>query len=129
MKLKGSIILEAAYTFPIILISIFIIILLAYYRHDNLVLKSGMRRYLMRSLVEEKDYDFDEERISLYYMEYKNQKMEKMNEKGRIKVVKSFDVYPKLLEFNKENKNNEMEEIYRIYRPQKRVRNLSVFIE
>lgn len=129
MKLKGSIVLEASFVFPIVLVSVFIILLLAYYKHDGIVLKSGMKRQLIRTLEEEKTYDFNEEAPLLYYMVYEDFKLEQKNGEGRVSARLGFPLFPRFLKSYGSKEEKRSTESYQAYRPQAYVRKLSILIE
>ena len=48
MRLKGSMVIEAAIIFPMLIIVMFAIIFFAYYEHDIVVLKSEVRSALIK---------------------------------------------------------------------------------
>ena len=52
MKLKGSMTVEAAIIFPMIIIAVFSVILFAYYEHDIVVLRSEVRSELIKYVAE-----------------------------------------------------------------------------
>lgn len=128
MKLKGSMVLEAAYVLPLTLVAIFVILLLAYYQHDGIVLKSYMKRYLIQSLSEEREYDFLEKEPPIFYMNYQKPVMVGKKGQGRITTKIRFDVYPKFLGLESK-REKEIEEAYKSNRPQKYVRKLSIFTD
>lgn len=128
MKLKGSLILEASYVFPLTIIMIFLMLILAYYKHDKLVLQSGMKRYLIRSLSENKDYDFKEEALPIYYLDYNLLKLEKKKGRGRMEAEVSFELFPEPL-MKGEREGNKMKEEYQAYLPQDKIRKLSQVLE
>ena len=55
MKLRGSLVIEAAIIFPTVIIAMFAIIFFAYYEHDIVVLRSEVRSELIRYTAENKD--------------------------------------------------------------------------
>lgn len=118
-KWKGSITLEASYIFPMTIIFIIVILLFAYYKHDRILVRTSMRRHLMKNAYEEEKSNFTVEDIgNLHYLSVSEIKEnhEKNVEKLSLKV--DFDVFPKFLSLEGRQKEGEVTEEYRRYQPQ-----------
>ena len=77
MKLRGSLVIEAAIIFPTVIIAMFAIIFFAYYEHDIVVLRSEVRSELIRYTAEntEGEWTFSEKgRETLFYLTYEDMK-------------------------------------------------------
>lgn len=122
MKIKGSLIVEASYIFPITILAVFVILLLAYYRHDHIVMKSEMRSFLIRNLSEEGSERFDGDALPLYYMGYDEIQFKQNEGKGELSVKPKFDVFPRFLSYDGGVGEGRMKEVYKAHRPQKVIR-------
>ena len=87
MKLRGSLVIEAAIIFPTVIIAMFAIIFFAYYEHDIVVLRSEVRSELIRYTAEntEGEWTFSEKgRETLFYLTYEDMKSYKSGRKWQV---------------------------------------------
>lgn len=128
MKLKGSMTVEAAIVFPMIIIAMFSIIIFAYYEHDIVVLRSEVRRELIKYIAENisGEWIFSEEgRESLFYLTYEDMKSYKSGEKWFVSASAKFKIFPFVSEYiDKDLTDGSFEEEYREYMPAQFVRRM-----
>lgn len=119
MKLRGSLILEASYIFPMTILFIIVIMIFAYYKHDRIMVRTSMRRHLMRNAYEEERRDFtlkDSEGVHYLTIEKMREEHGKNREKLSVKV--NFEVLPKFLSLDSRLRAGEVVEEYKKYRPE-----------
>lgn len=124
MRLRGSLILEAAYMFPFIILSIFLILLFAYFKHDRIAIKAGMKAHLIRVVSEDVVEDFDESSLNLYYMICSDVQKEEIRGGRALSTTTAFEVLPKLITLKEYPKESVIKEAYKAYRPQKLARRM-----
>lgn len=132
MRLRGSMVLEAAIIFPMIVIIIFAIVFFAYYKHDMVVLKSGMRTDLMRT-VAENDAAYlkrDKNDFGLFYLGIDNVSANYDGKEGKISVRADIERFPFISGHIDENAVNEgLKESRKVYMPQETLRRLKALEE
>lgn len=126
-KIKGSIVLEASYIFPFTIISIFAVMFFAYYKHDGLVLRSGLKRNLIRAVSEDREENSEAYTLErLYYMRCRDLVFQKNGKVGRMKAEVSF---PRFMNFDFGMHYGEVVEEYRYHKPQNDVRKLALLLD
>ena len=128
MKLKGSLVIEAAIIFPMIISIMFALIFLAYYEHDIVVLRSEIRTELICFVAEnfDKEWEFPiENNENLFYLSYDEMKSRKSEEKCFVSANAKFPIFPFVSEYlDKDLTDGSFEEVYKEYMPWKFVRKI-----
>lgn len=128
MKLKGSMVIEAAVIFPMVIIAMLAIIFFAYYEHDIVVLRSETRSELMKYVAENVagEWEFPEEGSkNLFYLTYEDMKSYKSGEKWSASADAKFKIFPFVSEYiDKDLTDGKFEEEYREYLPAQFVRRM-----
>lgn len=125
MKLRGSMVLEAGLLFPLVIFIVISLIVVIYYKHDEIMLRNNVRLELKRCLEEgEQVSDIGYERGLFYLKPIDIKKIEKEHFAKIIIDTKS-DIFHKILSlFDTKIENFKVEESYRPYIPQEFVRKL-----
>ncbi len=130
MRLKGSMAIESAFIFPMIIIMMFAIIFFAYYEHDIVVLKSEVRTELMKYVAENIDEEWEfsnENNENLFYLTYEDMKSYKSNGRWFVSANAKFKILPFVSEYlDKDLTDGSFEEKYEEYSPQQFVRRMGV---
>ena len=130
MKLKGSLAVEAAVIFPMIIIMMFAIIFFAYYEHDITVLRSEVKTELIKYVAENIDGEWkfqEKEGENLFYLIYEDMKSYKTGEKWFAGASVKFKIFSFVSEYiDKDLTDGRFEEEYREYIPQQFVRKMGV---
>lgn len=133
MKLKGSMVIEAAIIFPMIIIVIFALIFLAYYEHDIVVLRSDIRTELIKNVAENIDTEWKfpkENNENLFYLSYDEMKSYKSGGKYFVSANARFTIFPFVSEYlDKDLTDGSFEEEYKEYRPWQFVRRMGAIEE
>ena len=128
MKLKGSMTVEAAIIFPMIIIAVFSVIFFAYYEHDIVVLRSEVRSELIKYAAEnvEEEFAFPEKGMeNLFYLTYEDMKSYKSGEKWFVSAEAKFKIFPFVSEYlDKDLTDGSFEEEYKEYMPAQFVRRM-----
>lgn len=128
MKLKGSMTVEAAIIFPMIIIAVFSVIFFAYYEHDIVVLRSEVRSELIKYAAEnvEEEFAFPEKGMeNLFYLTYEDMKSYKSGEKWIVSAEAKFKIFPFVSEYlDKDLTDGRFEEEYKEYMPAQFVRRM-----
>ena len=130
MRLKGSMVVEAAIIFPMIIIAIFAIIFFAYYEHDIVVLRSEVKSELIKYAAENVsgEWIFPEGGSeNLFYLTYEDMKSYKSGEKWSAGANVKFKIFPFVSEYlDKDLTDGKFEEEYKEYMPAQFVRRMGV---
>ena len=130
MKLKGSMVIEAAVIFPMVIIAMLAIIFFAYYEHDIVVLRSEVRSELIKYVAENVsgEWKFSEEGSeNLFYLTYEDMKSYKSGEKWFVGANVKFKIFPFVSEYlDKDLTDGKFEEEYKEYMPAQFVRRMGV---
>ena len=128
MRLKGSMVIEAAIIFPMIIIILFALIFFAYYEHDIVVLRSEARTGIMKYVAENipGEWKFTEERSeNLFYLTYEDMKSNKSGGKWTVSADVKFKIFPFVSEYlDKDLTDGKFEEEYKEYLPAQFVRRM-----
>lgn len=128
MKLKGSMVIEAAIIFPMIIIILSALIFFAYYEHDIVVLRSEARTGIMKYVAENipGEWEFTEERSeNLFYLIYEDMKSNKSGGKWTVSADVKFKIFPFVSEYlDKDLTDGKFEEEYKEYLPAQFVRRM-----
>lgn len=128
MKLKGSLVIEAAVIFPTVIIAMFAIIFFAYYEHDIVVLRSEVRAELIRYTAEntEGEWNFPKKGSeTLFYLTYEDMKSYKSGGKWSINANVEFKILPFVSEYlDKDLTDGSFKEEYKEYVPGEFVRRI-----
>ena len=110
MRLKGSMVIEAAIIFPMLIIVMFAIIFFAYYEHDIVVLRSEVRSALIKYVAEDIEGDMNS---------YKT------GGKWTASAEAKFKIFPFVSEYlDKDLTDGKFEEEYKEYMPAQFVRRM-----
>ena len=117
MKLKGSMVIEAAIIFPMIIIILSALIFFAYYEHD-------IMKYVAENIPGE--WEFTEERSeNLFYLTYEDMKSNKSGGKWTVSADVKFKIFPFVSEYlDKDLTDGKFEEEYKEYLPVQFVRRM-----
>lgn len=130
MRLKGSMAVEAAIVFPMVIIAMFAIICFAYYEHDIVVLRSEVKSELIKYVAENVpgEWKFPEEGSeNLFYLTYEDMKSYKSGEKWYAGASAKFKIFPFVSEYlDKDLTDGKFEEEYKEYMPAQFVRRMGV---
>ena len=128
MKLKGSMVIEAAIIFPMIIIILSALIFFAYYEHDIVVLRSEARTGIMKYVAENipGEWEFTEERSeNLFYITYEDMKSNNSGGKWTVSADVKFKIFPFVSEYlDKDLTDGKFEEEYKEYLPAQFVRRM-----
>lgn len=128
MKLKGSLVIEAAIIFPMLIIAIFAIMFFAYYEHDIVVLRSEVKAELIKYVAEniEGEWNFPEGgKETLFYLTYEDMNSYKTGGKWFAAAKVKFKIFPFVSEYlDKDLTDGRFEEEYKEYIPQQFVRRI-----
>lgn len=128
MKLRGSLVIEAAIIFPTVIIAMFAIIFFAYYEHDIVVLRSEVRSELIRYTAEntEGEWTFSEKgRETLFYLTYEDLKSYKSAGKWQVNADVEFKILPFVSEYlDRDLTDGSFKEEYKEYVPGEFVRRI-----
>ena len=131
MKLKGSMVIEAAVIFPMLIVAMFAIIFFAYYEHDIVVLRSEVRSALIKYVAEdtEGEWEFPEEgKENVFYLAYKDMKSYKSREKWMVSAKVKFKIFPFVSEYLDKNlTDSKFEEKYKEHIPGQFVRRMGAW--
>ena len=128
MKLKGSMVIEAAIIFPMLIIAMFAIIFFAYYERDIVVLRSEVRSALIKYVAEdiEGEWEFPEGgKENLFYLTYEDMNSYKTGGKWAASAEVKFKIFPFVSEYlDKDLTDGKFEEDYKEYIPGQFVRRM-----
>ena len=128
MKLKGSMVIEAAIIFPMLIVAMFAIIFFAYYEHDIVVLRSEVRASLIKYVAEdiEGEWEFPEGgKENLFYLTYEDMNSYKTGGKWAASAEVKFKIFPFVSEYlDKDLTDGKFEEDYKEYIPGQFVRRM-----
>lgn len=128
MKLKGSIVIEAAIIFPMLIVAMFAIIFFAYYEHDIVVLRSEVRSSLIKYVAEdmEGEWEFPKGgKENLFYLTYEDMNSYKTGGKWAVSAEVKFKIFPLVSEYlDKDLTDGKFEEDYKEYIPGQFVRRM-----
>lgn len=128
MKLKGSMVIEAAIIFPMLIIAMFAIIFFAYYEHDIVVLRSEVRSSLIKYVAEdmEGEWEFPKGgKENLFYLTYEGMNSYKTGGKWAASTEVKFKIFPFVSEYlDKDLTDGKFEEDYKEYIPGQFVRRM-----
>ena len=128
MKLKGSMVIEAAIIFPMIIIILSALIFFAYYEHDIVVLRSEVRSSLIKYVAEdmEGEWEFPKGgKENLFYLTYEDMKSNKSGGKWTVSADVKFKIFPFVSEYlDKDLTDGKFEEEYKEYLPAQFVRRM-----
>ena len=128
MKLKGSLVIEAAIIFPTVIIAMFAIIFFAYYEHDIVVLRSEVRAELIRYAAEniEGEWTFPKKGSeTLFYLTYEDMKSYKSGGKWSVNADVEVKILPFVSEYlDKDLTDGSFKEEYKEYVPGEFVRRI-----
>ena len=128
MRLKGSMVIEAAIIFPMLIIVMFAIIFFAYYEHDIVVLRSEVRSALIKYVAEdiEGEWEFPEGgKENLFYLTYEDMNSYKTGGKWAVSAEVKFKIFPFVSEYlDKDLTDGKFEEDYKEYIPGQFVRRM-----
>ena len=128
MKLKGSMVIEAAIIFPMLIIAMFAIIFFAYYEHDIVVLRSEVRSSLIKYVAEdmEGEWEFPKGgKENLFYLTYEDMNSYKTGGKWTASAEAKFKIFPFVSEYlDKDLTDGKFEEDYKEYIPGQFVRRM-----
>lgn len=128
MKLKGSMVIEAAIIFPMLIVAMFAIIFFAYYEHDIVVLRSEVRSSLIKYVAEdmEGEWEFPKGgKENLFYLTYEDMNSYKIGGKWAASTEVKFKIFPFVSEYlDKDLTDGKFEEDYKEYIPGQFVRRM-----
>lgn len=128
MKLKGSMVIEAAIIFPMLIVAMFAIIFFAYYEHDIVVLRSEVRSSLIKYVAEdmEGEWEFPKGgKENLFYLTYEDMNSYKTEGKWAVSAEVKFKIFPFVSEYlDKDLTDGKFEEDYKEYIPGQFVRRM-----
>jgi len=128
MKLKGSMVIEAAIIFPMLIVAMFAIIFFAYYEHDIVVLRSEVRSSLIKYVAEdmEGEWEFPKgDKENLFYLTYEDMNSYKTGGKWAASAEVKFKIFPFVSEYlDKDLTDGKFEEDYKEYIPGQFVRRM-----
>ena len=128
MRLKGSLVIEAAIIFPTVIIAMFAIIFFAYYEYDIVVLRSEVRAELIRYTAEntEGEWTFPKKGSeTLFYLTYEDMKSYKSGGKWSVNANVEFKIFPFVSEYlDKDLTSGSFKEEYKEYVPGEFVRRI-----
>ena len=128
MKLKGSMVIEAAIIFPMLIVPMFAIIFFAYYEHDIVVLRSEVRSSLIKYVAEdmEGEWEFPKGgKENLFYLTYEDMNSYKTGGKWAASTEVKFKIFPFVSEYlDKDLTDGKFEEDYKEYIPGQFVRRM-----
>ena len=102
MRLKGSLVIEAAIIFPTIIMAMFALIFFAYYEHDIIVLRSEVKTGLITFVAEkaEDEWKFLEGgKEALFYLTYEDMKSYKSKGSLKAGAKVNFPIFPFVTEY------------------------------
>ena len=128
MRLKGSMVIEAAIIFPMLIVAMFAIIFFAYYEHDIVVLRSEVRSSLIKYVAEdmEGEWEFPKGgKENLFYLTYEDMNSYKIGGKWAASTEVKFKIFPFVSEYlDKDLTDGKFEEDYKEYIPGQFVRRM-----
>lgn len=128
MKLKGSMVIEAAIIFPMLIVAMFAIIFFAYYEHDIVVLRSEVRSSLIKYVAEdmEGEWEFPKGgKENLFYLTYEDMNSYKIGGKWAASTEVKFKIFPFVSEYlDKDLTDGSFKEEYKEYVPGEFVRRI-----
>ena len=128
MKLKGSMVIEAAIIFPMLIVAMFAIIFFAYYEHDIVVLRSEVRSSLIKYVAEdmEGEWEFPKGgKENLFYLTYEDMNSYKIGGKWAASTEVKFKIFQFVSEYlDKDLTDGKFEEDYKEYIPGQFVRRM-----
>ena len=128
MRLKGSMVIEAAIIFPMLIIVMFAIIFFAYYEHDIVVLRSEVKSALIKYVAEdiEGEWEFPEGgKENLFYLTYEDMKSYKSGGKWQVNADVEFKILPFVSEYlDRDLTDGSFKEEYKEYVPGEFVRRI-----
>lgn len=128
MKLKGSMVIEAAIIFPMLIVAMFAIIFFAYYEHDIVVLRSEVMSSLIKYVAEdmEGEWEFPKGgKENLFYLTYEDMNSYKTGGKWAVSAEVKFKIFPFVSEYlDKDLTDGKFEEDYKEYIPGQFVRRM-----
>ena len=128
MRLKGSMVIEAAIIFPMLIIAMFAIIFFAYYERDIVVLRSEVRSALIKYVAEdiEGEWEFPEGgKENLFYLTYEDMNSYKTGGQWTASAEAKFKIFPFVSEYlDKDLTDGKFEEEYKEYMPAQFVRRM-----
>ena len=128
MRLKGSMVIEAAIIFPMLIVAMFAIIFFAYYEHDIVVLRSEVRSSLIKYVAEdmEGEWEFPKGgKENLFYLTYEDMNSYKTGGKWVVSAEVKFKIFPFVSEYlDKDLTDGKFEEDYKEYIPGQFVRRM-----
>ena len=128
MKLKGSMVIEAAIIFPMLIVAMFAIIFFAYYEHDIVVLRSEVKSALIKYVAEdmEGEWEFPKGgKENLFYLTYEDMNSYKTGGKWTASAEVKFKIFPFVSEYlDKDLTDGKFEEDYKKYIPGQFVRRM-----
>lgn len=128
MKLKGSMVIEAAIIFPMLIVAMFAIIFFAYYEHDIVVLRSEVRSSLIKYVAEDMEGEWEfpkRDKENLFYLTYEDMNSYKTGGKWAASAEVKFKIFPFVSEYlDKDLTDGKFEEDYKEYIPGQFVRRM-----
>lgn len=129
-KIKGSLVVEAAFIFPLLIIAIFAVILFAYYERDITVLRSEVRCELIKNVSEGitegiKETFENDRKGHLFYLSYNNMEEIYGKDEGKVSTEVNFKIFPFVsMYLDKDLTDGRFEETYKDHTPQRFARKI-----
>lgn len=130
IKIKGSLVMEAAIIFPMLLLVIFAVIFFAYYEHDITVLRSEVRSELIRNVSEgikegiKENFESGRREV-LFYLSYGNMTEDYGKDDGKVSAEVKFKIFPFVSDYlDKDLTDGRFKESYRAHIPQRFARKI-----